>query len=277
MRSLTSSGLLSVLAVTVLSASGCRRTTTDDSSVSASVEEAQKESKEAYDRAKEAQDDAIDEQREATRAQDNVNERRQELAEAEAKAARELEESQAAQAQAQREGEVAQQQAQEAQARASQLQQQQFSEHQAGAGSYSTAQARTSEPRQRQTRSAQSRDSSFSWVRPGAWNSAPRTTEPASDEPTDEVTRMVQATAAATVIDEAILQSVTNEEIVVTSSDATGFHMVNAKVTSETRVVKDGHAATLGDIKQGDHVKVSYHMENTKPVADSVEILSGGQ
>jgi colicin import membrane protein len=286
MRSLMSSGLLSVLAATALCGSACKRTSTEDSTVSASkqVEEAQRESKEAYDRAKESQDDAIDEQREATRAQDKVNEKRQELAEAEAKAAREAEESQTAQAKAQQEGEAAQAQAQAAQQRASHLQQQQVQESQAtaGAGSYAPAQARTADTHQMQTRSAQSRESDtrdYSWIKPLSWNSAPTGVAPeaSADTKTDEVTSMVQSTAAATVLDNALLSSVSATDISVTTEDSAGFHMINAKLSADTRIVKDGHAATLADIKQGDHVKVSYHMDNAQPIADSIEILSGGQ
>lgn len=281
MRNLMSSGLLSVLAATALCGSACKRTSTEDSTVSASkqVEEAQRESKEAYDRAKEAQDDAIDEQREATRAQDKVNEKRQELAEAEAKASRESEESQAAQAKAQQEGEAAQAQAQSAQERAAQLQEQQAQETQEpGAGSYAPAQARTADTHQTQTRSAQSRESNtrdYSWIKPFSWNSAPTGVPPETQ--TDEVTSTVQNAAAATVLENAMLSSVSPTNIVVTTEDGTSFHMINAKLSADTRIVKDGHAAVLADIHQGDHVKVSYHMDNAQPIADSIEILSGGQ
>ena len=268
MRSLMSSGLLSVLAATSLCGAACKQRSTEDSTVSASkqVEEAQKESKEAYDRAKEAQDDAIDEQREASRAQDKVNEKRQELAEAEAKAAREAEESQTAQAKAQQEGEAAQAQAQAAQQRAAHLQQQQVQETQTseGAGSYAPAQARTADTHQMQTRSAQSRESNtrdYSWIKPFAWNSAPTGVAPEN----------------GTVVDNATLSSVSADVISVTTQDDDSFHMINAKLSPETRIVKDGHTAALADIQPGDHVKVSYHMENAQPIADSIEILSGGQ
>jgi flagellar biosynthesis GTPase FlhF len=285
MRTWMSSGLLSLVSVTALCGYGCRRTASEDSSVSASrqVEEAQQQSKDAYDRAKKAQDKAIDEQREATRAQETVNEKRDELAEAEAKADHEQQESVAAQAEAQRQGEAAQQEAQSAQQRAARLQQQaQTQEPAAGAGSYSTAQARTADGHQMQTRSAQSHDTrgDYSWLTAGAWNSAPTTAAPSEPAPTatngiDEVTHTVQSAAASTFVDNVLLEPLTNNELTISSSDDTSLHVLNAKVDADTKITKDGKDATFSDIVDGDHAKVTYRMDHNQPIAESIDITSG--
>jgi hypothetical protein len=116
---------MSFAAVLALSAFGCKQTTDTDRAPTAEkqVEQAQKESAEAYDRAKSAQENAAQEAREAARAQDDVEAKRQALTEAEQKAAASAQEAQQAQESARAEGDAAHQEAQQAQDRAAQAQQ----------------------------------------------------------------------------------------------------------------------------------------------------------
>lgn len=140
----------------------------------------------------------------------------------------------------------------------------------AGEGSYAEPDQKTSD---------------FSWVRPGTWNSAPSGGEThaavasaeanETNEPSDEITRSVETNAMLTVAKDAMTKSVSKSEIVVTSGDQTSFHMVRAKLAPDTKITRNGEAASINDIKQGDHVTVVYKMENSQPVATSIEILGG--
>jgi hypothetical protein len=156
----------------------------------------------------------------------------------------------------------------------------------------------------------------FSWVKPGAWNSAPSapaneaTSEPANPpasepttassdhwpaatsndspasatdvtatdeprettEPSTEVTRAVANTAMLTVVKDAMTKSVSKSEIIVTSGDDKSFHMVRAKLSPDTKITRDGEAASIKDIQPGDHVTVTYKMDHSQPVATKVEI-----
>lgn len=296
MSKLINASLITLVTTGALCGAGCKRTASTDSAPTAAkqVEQAQQESKDAYDRAKQAQDKALDEQKQATKAQDAVNDKRQELAEAEAKAAKETQESQAAQAQAQQEGQAAQQQAQSAQQRAAQLEQQQVAEQQQSTPQTepATGQARTADTHQVQTRSAPSQQqpaSDFSWLKPGTWNSAPSgeatdsnapaasttTTSTDTTTTTDPVTSAVENTAMATVVKDAMTKSVSKSEIIITSSDDKSFHMVHAKLSPDTKVTRDGEAASINDIQAGDRVTVTYKMDHAQPVATKIEITSG--
>lgn len=153
----------------------------------------------------------------------------------------------------------------------------------------------------------------FSWVKPGAWNSAPSnatTTEPASEpaseptaassdqwpaatsndspasatdvtatdeprettEPSTEVTRAVANNAMLTVVKDAMTKSVSKSEIIVTSGDDKSFHMVRAKLSPDTKITRDGEAASIKDIQAGDRVTVTYKLVHSEPVATTIEI-----
>ena len=138
-----------------------------------------------------------------------------------------------------------------------------------GAGSYS------SEP---------STESRFSWLKTGTWNSAPSGETPAASaeasettEPQTEVTRTVENTAALTVIQDAMAKSVSKTELVVTSHDDNSFHMVKAKLSPDTQITRNGDAASLSDIKAGDHVTVTYKMDHNQPIATSIDIKGAEQ
>ena len=113
-----------VVSAGLVLAGACKRTDTDQTSSQKAVEEAQRESENAFDQAKEAQEKARKEQEDVQKAEQRVLDKQRELAEAQAKAQQERVEAEEAQAQATAQGQQAAQQAQSAQARAEQAQQQ---------------------------------------------------------------------------------------------------------------------------------------------------------
>ena len=135
-----------VLAVGLVLTSACKRTETDDTSAQKQVEQAQRESENAFDSAKEAQEKAREEQEDVKRAEQKVLDKQRELAEAQTKAQQERQEAEQAQAQAQAQSQVAVQEAQRAQARAAQMQQQARAEAEAKQQTSTPAPASTEAP-----------------------------------------------------------------------------------------------------------------------------------
>lgn len=272
------------LLVAALAATACKNARESDQtsaqpSAAKQVEQAQEQSKEAFDRAKEAQEKAIDEQQDVDKSLEDVNEKRQELAEAEAKAQREQQESQAAQQAAQNEAQSANQQAQAAQSRATQLQQSQVQQqaqmqqetHESQAREAAEAQRRTTTttPQATTPTPESSTTTTTTTTKPDPWaNAAPNN---ATDQ-SDQSSKSFEAAAPSGTqsLAHGALDQASSDEIVIHRE---GSEALRVKIDAQTKVERNGAAASVSDLTKGEQVTVTYRLDGNQPVAESVHIV----